>query len=264
MLIAAQAAQKLSVTTVTARYASFKFTMANTPIKLNGGTTIPLLAFGTGTAHVRTDVQDTVTKAINAGFTHFDGAQLYKNEQYLGAGIAAAGKPREQLFITTKLAKPAEGKTVRDTLVESLKKLQVDYVNLFLIHIPLRFPGGLKAVWKEMEAVKKEGLTRSIGVSNCRSAQLREILDGAEIPPSINQVSHQVLTPCDANVRSADRVSSVCLREHTIHASAAETIRDRHCVIWRTLAYFPLQWRAARPRVDVYRKEGLRHNGKTI
>ncbi|KAI0275895.1 Aldo/keto reductase [Russula aff. rugulosa BPL654] len=188
MLIAAQAAQKLSVTTVAARYASFKFTMANTPIKLNGGTTIPLLAFGTGTAHVRTDVQDTVTKAINAGFTHFDGAQLYKNEQYLGAGIAAAGKPREQLFITTKLAKPAEGKTVRDTLVESLKKLQVDYVNLFLIHIPLRFPGGLKAVWKEMEAVKKEGLTRSIGVSNCRSAQLREILDGAEIPPSINQI----------------------------------------------------------------------------
>jgi diketogulonate reductase-like aldo/keto reductase len=174
--------------------------MANTPIKLNGGTTIPLLAFGTGTSHFGTDVQDTVTKAINAGFTHFDGAQLYKNEEYLGAGIAAAGKPREQLFITTKLGKPAEGKTVRDTLVESLKKLRLDYVNLFLIHIPSHFPGGLKEVWKEMEAVKKEGLTRSIGVSNFRSAQLREILDGSEIPPAINQVDHQVLPPCDANV----------------------------------------------------------------
>jgi diketogulonate reductase-like aldo/keto reductase len=166
--------------------------MANTPIKLNGGTTIPLLAFGTGTAHYKKDAQDTVTKAINAGFTHLDGAQLYNNEEYLGAGIAATGKPREQLFITTKLAKPAEDKTVRDTLVESLKKLQLDYVNLFLIHTPLQFPGGLKAVWKEMEAVKKEGLTRSIGVSNFRVAQLREILDGAEIPPSINQVNHQV------------------------------------------------------------------------
>jgi diketogulonate reductase-like aldo/keto reductase len=166
--------------------------MANTPIKLNSGTTVPLLAFGTGTAHYKKDAQDTVTKAINAGFTHLDGAQLYNNEEYLGAGIAATGKPREQLFITTKLAKPAEGKTVRDTLVESLKKLQLDYVNLFLIHTPLQFPGGLKAVWKEMEAVKKEGLTRSIGVSNFRAAQLREILDGAEIPPSINQVNHQV------------------------------------------------------------------------
>lgn len=129
-----------------------------------------------------------VTKAINAGFTHLDGAQLYDNEEYLGAGIAATGKPRDQLFITTKLGKPAEGKTVRDTLVQSLKKLQLDYVNLFLIHTPLQFPGRLKDVWKEMEALKKEGLTRSIGVSNFRAAQLREILDVAEVPPSINQI----------------------------------------------------------------------------
>src|SRR6266853_617136 len=100
--------------------------MANTPIKLNDNTTIPLLAFGTGTAHYTKDAQDLVTSAINAGFTHLDGAQIYKNEESLGAGIAAA--------------------------------------------------------------VKKEGLTRSIGVSNFRDAQLREILDGAEVPPSINQV----------------------------------------------------------------------------
>jgi len=103
----------------------------------------------------------------------------------------AAGKPREQLFITTKLFRPPEGKTVRDTLVESLAKLQLDYVDLFLVHTPLQFykePGGLKAVWKEMEGVKKEGLTRSIGVSNFRAAQLREIIDGAEILPSVNQL----------------------------------------------------------------------------
>ena len=167
--------------------------MANTPIKLNDGTTIPLLAFGTGTSHYKKDAQHLVTAAINAGITHLDGAQVYANEEYLGAGIAAAGKPRERLFITTKLNKLAEGKTVRDTLVESLKKLQLDYVDLFLIHTPLFFstvPGGLKAVWKAMEAVKKEGLTRSIGVSNFRAAQLREVLDGAEYPPSVNQVSY--------------------------------------------------------------------------
>jgi diketogulonate reductase-like aldo/keto reductase len=92
--------------------------MANTPIKLNDNTTIPLLAFGTGTAHYTKDVQDLVTSAINAGFTHLDGAQIYKNEESLGAGIAAAGpgKARELLFITTKLFKPPEGKTVQDTL----------------------------------------------------------------------------------------------------------------------------------------------------
>jgi len=80
---------------------------------------------------------------------------------------------------------------VRDTLVESLAQLQLDYVDLFLVHTPLQFykePGALKAVWKDMEEVKKEGLTRSIGVSNFRVAQLREIIDGAEILPSINQL----------------------------------------------------------------------------
>ncbi|KAI9511126.1 Aldo/keto reductase [Russula earlei] len=166
-------------------------TMANTRIKLNDNTSIPLLGFGTGTAHYQKDAQDSVADAIIAGFTHLDGAQFYQNEDSLGAGIVASGKPREKLFVTTKLAKPAEGKTVRDTLVESLAKLQLDYVDLFLIHTPLQFnaePGALKAVWKEMEAVKKEGLARSIGVSNFRPTQLREVIDGAEILPSVNQI----------------------------------------------------------------------------
>jgi len=168
--------------------------MANTPVKLNDSTTIPLLAFGTGTAHAydTKDAQHLVTCAINAGFTHLDGAQLYNNEELLGAGIAAAGKAREQLFITTKLGGVPEGKTVRDALVDSLAKLRLDYVDLFLVHTPLKFsykePGSLKALRKEMEAVKKEGLTRSIGVSNFRVEQLRETLDGAEVIPSINQI----------------------------------------------------------------------------
>ncbi|KAI9511127.1 Aldo/keto reductase [Russula earlei] len=165
--------------------------MANTRIKLNDNTSIPLLGFGTGTAHIRKDAQDSVAAAINAGFTHFDCAQYYQNEDSLGAAIAASGKPREQLFITTKLGRPVEGKTVRDTLVESLAKLRLDYVDLFLIHTPRHYykhPGGLKAVWKDMETVTKERLTRSIGVSNFRPPELREILDDAEILPSVNQI----------------------------------------------------------------------------
>jgi diketogulonate reductase-like aldo/keto reductase len=184
-------------------------TMANIPVKLNDNTTIPLLGFGTGTAHFNKDAQELVTAAIKAGFTHLDGAQAYKNEESLGAGIVAAGKPREQLFITTKLFRPPDGKTVRDTLVESLAQLQLDYVDLFLVHTPVQFykePGALKAVWKDMEGVKKEGLTRSIGVSNFLVAQLREIIDGAEILPSINQVLYHVVPhystpyPCDTDI----------------------------------------------------------------
>lgn len=172
------------------RRGSLHAIMANTRIKLNDNTTIPLLAFGTGTALFGKDVENMVAAAINAGFTHLDGAQVYRNEESLGAGIAAAAKPREQLFVTTKLHKPAEGDSVRDTLVESLAKLRLEYVDLFLVHTPLNFPepGRLKEVWKQMEALKKEGLARSVGVSNFRTAQLREILDGAEFPPSVNQI----------------------------------------------------------------------------
>ncbi|KAI9446139.1 Aldo/keto reductase [Lactarius indigo] len=162
--------------------------MANTRVKLNDNTTIPLLAFGTGTVLYGKDAENMVAAAINSGFTHLDGAQIYRNEESLGAGIATAGKPREQLFVTTKLNKPAEGKTVRDTLVESLAKLRLEYVDLFLVHTPLHFPE------PGLEALKKEGLARSVGVSNFRTPQLREILDGAEFPPSVNQ-SYGGLSP---------------------------------------------------------------------
>lgn len=236
--------------------------VANTPVKLNDDTTIPLLAFGTGTTHYAKEAQHMITSAINAGFTHLDGAQWYKNEESLGAGVAVAGKAREQLFITTKLAMIPEGKTVRDTLVDSLAKLRVDYVDLFLVHTPLAFsykePGCLKAIWKEMEAVKKEGLTRSIGVSNFRVEQLRETIDGAEIIPSINQVTIDLKDGELSMLRSvADRVSSVCLQGPAAHARTAETIWNRDCVLWRTDTDLPLQGWAARPRVDVYREEAI-------
>ncbi|THH03573.1 hypothetical protein EW146_g10397, partial [Bondarzewia mesenterica] len=142
--------------------------MANTPIKLNDGNTIPWLGFGTGTALYRKDATDMVAAAIKAGFTHLDGAQVYDNEDSLGAGIIASEKPRSELFVTTKLYKLDAGTTVRESLQGSLKTLKLDYVDLFLIHIPSMFkePGQLKSIWKQFEEVKKEGLAKSIGVSN--------------------------------------------------------------------------------------------------
>jgi diketogulonate reductase-like aldo/keto reductase len=237
--------------------------MANTPITLNNGATIPLLAFGTGTAHYSRDAERLVTSAIKAGFTHLDGAQWYRNEESLGTGIAEAGKAREQLFVTTKLVKPPVGKTVRDTLVESLKKLRLEYVDLFLIHTPLQFndePGRLKAVWKEMEALKKEGLTRNIGVSNFRAAQLREILDGAEILPSINQVAFfasQSIPRYTLLTCIADRVPSICLQGGTTLSRAAETTWHRDCIVRRALPNLPRQGWAARPSIDVRRQEAF-------
>ncbi|KZV78543.1 Aldo/keto reductase, partial [Exidia glandulosa HHB12029] len=139
---------------------------------LNDGTRIPRTAWGTGTALYKQDVTNVTALAIKNGLTHLDGAQVYANEDSLGAGIANSGVPRESLYIVTKLAALPAGQTVRDTLVESLKKLRVDYVDLFLIHSPTQHRGGsdgkktLQGVWKALEEAKADGLAKSIGVSN--------------------------------------------------------------------------------------------------
>ncbi|GLB34839.1 putative aldo/keto reductase family protein [Lyophyllum shimeji] len=159
-------------------------------ITLNNGVRIPWLAFGTGTALYGRNAAEFVRVAIENGITHLDGAQAYANEDTLGAGIKASGKSRSELFIVTKLKSSFPGKTIKQTLEESLNKLGVDYVDLFLIHdpTPARKEGKLKEWWKAMEAVQKEGLVKSIGVSNFTVQDLKEVLDGAEIVPAVNQI----------------------------------------------------------------------------
>jgi diketogulonate reductase-like aldo/keto reductase len=155
--------------------------------KLNDGKAIPWLAIGTGTALYGQDATKSITEAINSGVTHLDGAQVYGNESSLGAGIAASGVARSNLFVTTKLGSIPNGKTVVDTLKESLGKLQLDYVDLFLIHAPFEH-SDLLSVWKGMEEAHKAGLAKSIGVSNHRVKDLEKILSGGTVVPAVNQV----------------------------------------------------------------------------
>lgn len=159
-------------------------------ITLNDGSRVPWLAFGTGTALYGKDASDFVKTAIDNGITHLDGAQMYNNEETLGAGIKASGKPRSELYITTKLKGLEPGQTATEALQVSLRKLNLDYVDLFLIHSPspANKEGKLKALWEEMEEIHSKGLAKSIGVSNFRVEDLNVILDGAKVIPAVNQV----------------------------------------------------------------------------
>lgn len=157
-------------------------------LTLNDGTKAPWIAFGTGTALYSKDAQQSVIIAIQNGFTHLDGAQQYQNEDSLGAGIAASGKPRSELYITTKLGNLQPGDTPKSALEESLRKLGIDYVDLYLIHHALPNVGRLKDLWIGMEEAKNAGLTKSIGVSNFTADHLDEILEVATISPAVNQL----------------------------------------------------------------------------
>ncbi|THU81259.1 Aldo/keto reductase [Dendrothele bispora CBS 962.96] len=165
--------------------------MSQPHIPLNDGTSAPWLAFGTGTALYKQDAANSVRSAIETGIRHLDGAQLYDNEDTLGDGIKASNVPRSELYIVTKLKESIpDGATPKTMLLESLKKLKVDYVDLYLIHSPhiAAQQGKLKEWWASMEEVKNEGLAKSIGVSNFRVEDLKVILEDAKVVPAANQI----------------------------------------------------------------------------
>ncbi|KAF5373653.1 hypothetical protein D9758_000690 [Tetrapyrgos nigripes] len=165
--------------------------MAQTFISLNDGNKAPWLGFGTGTALFGKDAAESVSTAIQTGIRHLDGAQAYVNEDSLGKGIKASGIPRSELYVVTKLREtvPA-GTTPKSALQESLKKLGLDYVDLYLIHSPFKAAqeGKLKEWWASMEETKNEGLAKSIGVSNFYVDHLKTILEDAKIVPAANQI----------------------------------------------------------------------------
>ncbi|KAF2016606.1 aldo-keto reductase family 1 member C13 [Aaosphaeria arxii CBS 175.79] len=176
--------------------------MANihTPIpalKLNDGTSMPMLAYGTGTAWYKTGeeskidqaVIDSVKTAIKLGYTHLDGAEMYKTEPELGIAIQESGVARDKLFVTTKVPDTSRS-DIAGSLRASLKKLGLDYVDLYLIHSPFaaKTDEDIQGAWAQMEAVQKEGLARSIGVSNFRPVDLKALVKTAKVVPAVNQI----------------------------------------------------------------------------
>ncbi|KAJ7758095.1 NADP-dependent oxidoreductase domain-containing protein [Mycena maculata] len=153
-------------------------------VTLNDGTEMPTIAFGTGTALFRRDVTQFVQQAIDAGFSHIDTAQMYLTEETVGKAIQESGLPRSDLYVTSKYASGEIQSSVR----ESLDKLKLNYLDLYLIHFP-HFVPDLEAGWKEFEKIKDAGLAKSVGVSNFNLAQLQTLVKSARILPAVNQIS---------------------------------------------------------------------------
>ncbi|HVX26108.1 MAG TPA: aldo/keto reductase [Parafilimonas sp.] len=155
-------------------------------VKLNNGVKMPILGFGVFQVKDLDECERSVRDAINVGYRLIDTAQSYGNEEAVGKAIKDSRIKREDLFITTKLWIQSNGYDgTKKAFENSLKKLQLDYLDLYLIHQPF---GDVYGEWKAMQELYKEGRVRAIGVSNFHPDRLIDLIIHNEIIPVINQI----------------------------------------------------------------------------
>jgi len=155
-------------------------------VKLNNGVEIPILGFGVFQITDPAECERSVVDAIQTGYSHIDTAASYQNEEAVGRGIKQSGVAREKLFITTKLWIQGNGYegTIK-AFERSLKRLQLDYLDLYLIHQPF---GDVYGEWRAMEELYQQGKIGAIGVSNFHPDRIMDLMIHNKITPAVNQI----------------------------------------------------------------------------
>ncbi len=172
---------------------------------LNNGVEIPYLGLGTYKMAAGNETYNAVRTALDYGYRHIDTASIYGNEAEVGKAVKESGIPREDIFVTTKVWNSEQGyeKTLK-AFEKSQKKLGLKYIDLYLIHWPVK--EHRKKTWLALEKIYRERLVRAIGVSNYLVSHIHELMDYAEAAPTVNQVEFspflyqkELLSVCDAN-----------------------------------------------------------------
>lgn len=154
-------------------------------IILNNGIEMPILGFGVFQVNDLGECERSVLDALQTGYRLIDTAASYENEEAVGHAIKKSGIPREEIFLTTKLWIQSNGNTTRDAFERSLNRLQVSYIDLYLIHQPF---GDVYGEWRSMEELYREGKIRAIGVSNFHPDRLIDLVIHNEVVPAVNQI----------------------------------------------------------------------------
>ena len=155
-------------------------------VTLNNGVAMPLLGFGVFQMRDAEECERAVTDALRTGYRLVDTAASYLNEEAVGNAIRRSGVPREELFITTKLwIQDAGDERTKRAFYRSLERLQVDYLDLYLIHQPF---GDVYGAWRAMEELYRDGRVRAIGVSNFLPDRLMDLMVHNDVVPAVNQI----------------------------------------------------------------------------
>lgn len=237
-------------------------------ITLNDRTTIPQLGFGVFQVPPA-ETAATVTTAFEVGYRHIDTAQMYGNEEGVGEAIASSGIPRDELYVTSKLNntfhRPDD---VRRTFDETLTRLGLDRLDLFLIHWPLptQYDGDYVSTWKAMTELVADGRLTSAGVSNFEPAHLDRIIEETGVTPAVNQIEvHPYLTNEAARAASSSHGVAVeawspIAQGGVLDDPVINEIADRH---GKTPSQVTLRWHVERGDIifpKSMREERMREN----
>ncbi|GLB58715.1 aldo/keto reductase [Cytobacillus sp. NCCP-133] len=213
-------------------------------LTLHNGVKMPQFGLGVYKVEEGQQVEDTVKDAINLGYRLIDTASFYENEEGVGKAIRESGVPREELFITTKVWNTDQG--YEQTLAafeKSLKKLELDYIDLYLIHWPVKEK--YLETWRALEKLYKNGKVKAIGVSNFQIHHLQDIMENSSEKPVVNQVElHPRLTQeelrsfCDEHNIKVEAWSPIA-RGRVLDDPVIKEIADKYC---KSAAQVILRW----------------------
>ena len=213
-------------------------------MKLYNGVEVPANGFGVYQVS-KEDCKESVLTALKTGYRHIDTAQSYFNESEVGEALNESGVPRKEIFLTTKvwIDNYGEGKTY-DSVVESLKKLQTDYLDLILLHQPV---GDYYAAYRDLEKLYEEGKVRAIGVSNFYPDRLVDLCMFAKIKPMVNQIEVNVFNQQVEAKKWADKYGVVLEawapfaegRNNMFHNEVLQAIGEKHN---KSVAQVILRW----------------------
>ncbi|WP_140723943.1 aldo/keto reductase [Pseudomonas sp. Hp2] len=194
-------------------------------VPLNDGRSIPQLGLGVW----QTPAEETarvVGTAFELGYRHVDTAAIYRNEEGVGQAVAASGLPRGELFITTKLWNADQGyDRALKALDASLRKLALDYVDLYLIHWPCPADGKFVDTWKALVRAREDGKARSIGVSNFRPQDIDRIVEATGVVPAVNQIELHPLFQ-QKELRAYDAAHGIATESWSPLAQGGELLGD--------------------------------------